>query len=314
MSLPLIATKFHVPSVRADGVTRPRLMDKLLEAADRPGTLILLSGPAGFGKTTLLSGLAAARHGDLAWDSLDEDDNDPVRFWTALISACQAVRPGTGSAASALLQSPGPLPDMAIAAMLVNDLAILKEPLFIVLDDYHVVHNTAIHAALGFLVEHLPESLRLVCSARVDPPWPLGRLPRTQPPGGDPHRGPALYIPGSGGISEQLHGFGPLGGTSDRPGGAHRRAGFQPRKSAYAGMTGFGLLLVYELHVFLRAVSPRCDIDPGHGWRAREHGLVHWIARRLGPALAGRLWLSQNETARQQQHMDRGALKCLKSF
>ena len=176
MSLPLIATKFHIPSVRADGVTRPRLRNKLLEAADRPGTLILLSGPAGFGKTTLLSGLAAVRHGNLAWDSLDEDDNDPVRFWTALISACQVVRPGTGSAALVLLQSPGPLPDMAIAALLINDLASLNDPLVIVLDDYHVIHNTAIHAALGFLVEHLPESLRLVCSTRVDPPWPLARL------------------------------------------------------------------------------------------------------------------------------------------
>ncbi|HEY6074998.1 MAG TPA: LuxR C-terminal-related transcriptional regulator [Anaerolineales bacterium] len=176
MSLPPVSTKFHIPSLRAENVARPRLQQVLLQAADRPGLFVLVSGPAGFGKTTLLSGLAAARQADLAWDSLDESDNDPVRFWSALISACQAVRPGVGNAALALLQSPGFQPDAAIPTLLINDFAVLSDPFVIMLDDYHVIHTASIHAAMGFMIEHLPDPLRLVCSTRVDPPWPLARL------------------------------------------------------------------------------------------------------------------------------------------
>ena len=110
MSLPLLSTKFYVPPFRPDGVARLRLIRELLAGVDQPGTLVLLSGPAGFGKTTLISDLAARLDGALAWVSLDDGDNDPIRFWTYFITACASIRPGVGDSALALLQSPQPLP------------------------------------------------------------------------------------------------------------------------------------------------------------------------------------------------------------
>ena len=176
MSLPLLSTKFYIPPLRPDSVSRPRLIQKLLAGVDQPGTLVLLSGPAGFGKTTLISELAAGLDEPLAWVSLDDGDNDPIRFWTYFITACSSVQPGSVDSALALLQSPRPLPDEAVPAVLVNDLSRLDRQLVLVLDDYHAIRTPSIHAGLAFLLDHLPDRFHLVCSTRVDPPWPLARF------------------------------------------------------------------------------------------------------------------------------------------
>jgi LuxR family transcriptional regulator, maltose regulon positive regulatory protein len=176
MSVPFLSTKLHIPRARANGVSRPRLTKRLLVWMKHAGNFALLSGPAGFGKTTLLSEFVAELQQPVAWVSLDEADNDPIRFWTYLITACQSVRREIGQAALALLQTPQPFADDRIPTILINDIDRSDADLVLVLDDYHSIQNQTIHSALSFLLDHLPDNLHLVISTRVDPPWPLARL------------------------------------------------------------------------------------------------------------------------------------------
>jgi LuxR family maltose regulon positive regulatory protein len=176
MSTSLLSTKLHIPHTRAHAVSRPRLTEKLLAGVKRPGSFVLLSGPAGFGKTTLLSEFAAEIQRSLAWVSLDEADNDPIRFWTYLLTACQSIRPEIGESGLTLLQTPQPLPEETLPTILINDLVRLGADLVIVLDDYHTIQNQTIHSALAFLLDHLPDKLHLLVSTRIDPPWPLARF------------------------------------------------------------------------------------------------------------------------------------------
>ena len=176
MSFSLLSTKLHIPRARANGVSRPRLTEKLLTVVERPGSFVLLSGPAGFGKTTLLSEFVTKLQHPVAWVSIDEGDNDPIRFWTYLITACQTIQRGIGESGLVLLQTPQPLPDETIPTILINDVVKLKNNLVLVLDDYHLIQNQSIHAALGFLLDHIPDKLHFVLSTRIDPPWPLARF------------------------------------------------------------------------------------------------------------------------------------------
>jgi LuxR family transcriptional regulator, maltose regulon positive regulatory protein len=181
MPIPLLSTKFYIPPVRAGAIARPRLVEKLLSVIQHPGSFALLSGPAGFGKTTLLSEFVVqiqqAREPSIqaAWLSLDEGDNDPNRFWSYLIHACQPALGEAGENALAILRTPQPLPDDTIPALLINGLDGQDLPLVLILDDFHTIQNTALHTGLLFLLEHLPRNLHLVISTRTDPPWPLAR-------------------------------------------------------------------------------------------------------------------------------------------
>ena len=176
MAVSLLSTKLHIPRLRANGVVRPRLSTKLIAALDRPGQLILISAPAGFGKTTLLAELATDKKKPVAWISLGDGDNDPNRFWNYVLAACQSVHPKVGEAALALLQTPQSLADETIPTLLINDLVNLDKNLILVLDDYHVIQNQSIHLALSFLIDHLPGNFHLILSTRVDVPLPLARL------------------------------------------------------------------------------------------------------------------------------------------
>src|SRR5512141_2287394 len=134
MSVPILSTKLHIPHTRINGVSRPRLTEKLRIEVTHPGNFVLLSGPAGFGKTTLLSEFAAMpQPSSVAWVSLDEADNDPSRFWTYLITACQIVQSEIGVSVLTLLQSPQPLPDETIPTLLINDLLTLQNDILLVL-------------------------------------------------------------------------------------------------------------------------------------------------------------------------------------
>jgi LuxR family maltose regulon positive regulatory protein len=175
MPVPLLTTKFYIPRTRADVVARPRLVEKLFSGVHRPGVFMLLSGPAGSGKTTLLSEFVARLQPPVAWLSLDAGDNDPIRFWTYLIAACQTVLGGLGESALELLRTSQPRPDDAIPTLLLNDLARQDRALVLVLDDYHTIQIPSIHASLAFLLDHLPDSLHIVVSTRADPPFPLAR-------------------------------------------------------------------------------------------------------------------------------------------
>ena len=176
MHASLLSTKLYIPPARPNAIARPRLTEKLMTSMSQPGSFVLLSGPAGFGKTTLLSEFVARLQLPVAWVSLDEGDNDPVRFWRYLIAACQMVYAGVGASAQAILQSQQPLPEDAIPTILINDLASLDHELVLILDDFHAIQNEVIHTAFLVLLGHLPAKLHLVVSTRVDPPWPLARF------------------------------------------------------------------------------------------------------------------------------------------
>ena len=172
----LLATKLRRPATSPQRVQRPHLIQRLNDGLESGRRVTLVSAPPGFGKTTLLSEWIAQLQRPAAWVSLDEGDNDPIRFWSYLIAACQSIQDEVGEAALALLHAPQPLPADVIPTILINDLAQLENDLLLILDDYHVIQNQSIHAALSFLIDHLPDQLHLVLSTRVDPPWPLARL------------------------------------------------------------------------------------------------------------------------------------------
>src|SRR5215218_10013479 len=175
---PLLSTKLHPSQERPKLVARPRLTESLIRDPGR--RLTLLSAPAGFGKTTLLNEwtVVQARGGhSITWVSLDEGDNDPVRFLSYLVAAFRrAVEEGFGEGVLAALRSPEPPRMEVVLGALINELADLPEEVAIILDDYHLIDSESVHRIVSFLLERLPESTHLVISGRVDPPLPLARL------------------------------------------------------------------------------------------------------------------------------------------
>lgn len=170
----LLAIKLHAPPVMAQLVPRPALVKRLDQVWTHK--LTLLSAVPGSGKTTLLAEWCAAQPRTVAWLGLDAGDDEPVRFWTYLVAALQRARPGTGQELLEALRSGLSLPVEPLLTLLLNELDALAEPLALALDDYHVVENDAIHAAMNMLVERMPPALHLVVTTRIDPPFPLGRL------------------------------------------------------------------------------------------------------------------------------------------
>jgi LuxR family maltose regulon positive regulatory protein len=174
MSTPILATKLYKPPLRPNVVPRPRLIAQLNAGLHRKLTLI--SAPAGFGKTTLVSAWATGCDRPVAWLSLDVGDNDPTRFLTYFIAALRLVAPHMGVSVLDLLRSPQPLPPETILTALLNEITTVPEPFVLVLDDYHVIDAPAVDQALTFLLEHLPPPMHLVIASREDPPLPLARL------------------------------------------------------------------------------------------------------------------------------------------
>ena len=173
MSMPLLQTKLYAPPPRPPLVQRGYLLGRLRKQVACPLTLV--SAPAGFGKSTLVSAWIAQSEQPAAWFALDEDDNDPTRFLTYLIAALQTCQPNLGETALALLAVPQALPVKTILTLLLNELGTLLAPLTLVLDDYHLITAQPIHDALIFLIDHLPPQLRLIITSRIDPPLPLAR-------------------------------------------------------------------------------------------------------------------------------------------
>jgi LuxR family maltose regulon positive regulatory protein len=171
MSIPLLETKLYAPRTTGRLVPRPRLATRL--QADAMPRLLLVSAPAGFGKSTMLAQLLDGRPAT-AWLSLDQGDNEPVTFWSYVVAALRSAVPGVGETASALLHAPAP-PMTTVLTSLVNELA-AADPLVLVLDDYHLIETVEIHESMGFLLDHLPAQAHLVIAGRADPPLPLARL------------------------------------------------------------------------------------------------------------------------------------------
>ena len=173
MTTPLLTTKLYIPPVRPELVSRPRLTERLNEGVTRKLTLV--SAPAGFGKTTLVTEWLNSAEHPFTWLSLDENDNDPARFFTYLLAALQRIDPNIGQAAQAMLQAPQPPPPESLLTSLINDIAATSHLFVLVLDDYHLIHTMPIHQQLSFFLEHQPPQMHLVIATRADPPLPLSR-------------------------------------------------------------------------------------------------------------------------------------------
>src|SRR5713226_8993041 len=171
---PILATKLYLPRLRPNVVFRPRLLERLNEGLHRKLTLI--SAPAGFGKTTLVSAWVEGIERPTAWLSLDEGDNDPARFLAYLVAALQTIAANIGEGVLGVLQSPQPPPTEAILMALLNEITTLPDNFVLVLDDYHVIDAKPVDQALTYLVEHLPPHMHLVITTREDPQLPLARL------------------------------------------------------------------------------------------------------------------------------------------
>src|SRR5512135_1993543 len=174
MPAPILATKLYIPPPRPKIILRPRLIQRLNEGLH--GKLTLISAPAGFGKTTLVSEWIASSERPVAWLSLDAGDNGTTRFLAYLVAAVQTVVPKIGERLLIALQSPQPPPAESILTALLNEITTVPADFSLVLDDYHVIDSQAVDQALTFLVEHLPPQLHLVIASREDPPLPLARL------------------------------------------------------------------------------------------------------------------------------------------
>lgn len=176
MDAPLLRTKLYVPQPRPDLVSRPRLVERLNGSLSRAPGVTLISAPAGFGKTTLLSAWIRDAKPPVAWLSLDGGDNDPARFWTYVIAALRTRHPDLGEATLAALRAPQPPPIAVALTALLNELAALPGPVILVLDDFHLIEAQAIHDAVTSFLDHLPPPLHLMIATRADPPLPLARL------------------------------------------------------------------------------------------------------------------------------------------
>lgn len=174
MNMPILSTKLYIPTPRTKVVLRPYLIERLNEGLDRKLTLI--SASAGFGKTTLVSEWAAGCERPIAWLSLDEGDNDLLRFLTHLVAALQTIVENIGGGVVSALNSPQPPLNESTLTILINDISALPHKFVLVLDDYHVIDAKPIDDAIIFILEHLPPQMHLVISTRENPQLPLGRL------------------------------------------------------------------------------------------------------------------------------------------
>ena len=200
MLAPLLKTKLYAPPVRAERISRARLLAQLSDAITSGCRLVLISAPAGSGKSTLLSewghsleaqpvrpsptGARVVRSlsARVAWVSLDERDNDSATFWSYVIAALEHVRAEIGRSATAMLRSTDPPPIETVLTALINEIAEAPEPdgdetdLVLILDDYHLIEAQPIHSAVAYLLDHLPPRIHLVLASRSDPPLPLSQL------------------------------------------------------------------------------------------------------------------------------------------
>ncbi|UCC17262.1 MAG: tetratricopeptide repeat protein, partial [Dehalococcoidales bacterium] len=176
MDSSLLATKFHIPQLRPGQVDRPHLLEQLQDSLNY--RLVLISAPAGFGKTTLLSEWIHNTQSSvpIAWVSLGDEENDPRRFWEYLITAIQTIEPTAGETLLPMLRSTQLIPIEGILTPLINDMTSISEDFILILDDYHFIHTSAIHQGLTYFLEHMPLTMHLIISTRSDPPLPLARF------------------------------------------------------------------------------------------------------------------------------------------
>jgi len=179
---PLLMPKLQLPLLQKSLLPREHLLEELDKSLEHK--VALISGPAGYGKTTLVSQWSAQRraHADfprVASVTLDEGDNDPIRFWRYIIAACQQLRAGCGKEALELLLAHRLPPFKSLDTMLVallNDVSRFEHPGVLILDDLHIISSPQVIQTLSFFIDHLPTSFHLILLIRGEPPFPLTRL------------------------------------------------------------------------------------------------------------------------------------------
>ncbi len=174
MTAQILATKLYTPTLRPGSVLRPRLIDRLNMGSH--GKVTLISAPAGFGKTTLVTEWIDSGDRPVAWLSLDEGDSDLTRLLTYIVGALQTIESEIGAGILNLLEAPQPPPIDSLLTPLLNELATIPNDFVLILDDYHVLDSTEIDSALTFLIDNQPPRMHLIITTREDPPLPLARL------------------------------------------------------------------------------------------------------------------------------------------
>ncbi|MCB0201332.1 MAG: hypothetical protein KDI03_14795, partial [Anaerolineae bacterium] len=183
MHTSLLATKFHIPHQRVDLVARPRLLEQLDSGLRDGHKLTVVCAPAGYGKTTVVTEWLATRHPNSTdprarniWLSLEEADDDVLRFMRYFLTAFRRADQSLGASALPMLEMPGMPPLTSMLDELLNDLATWDAPLLLVLDDYHVISDPQIHQALEYFLDHQPAATHLILTTRANPPLPLARM------------------------------------------------------------------------------------------------------------------------------------------
>ena len=171
----LLKTKLYPPPSHPNQVTRQALLDKFNQARQRGISCALVSAPAGFGKTSLAVDCARASGQPFAWLALDEDDNDLLRFWRYVDAALGTINSRIGESLRPALYAVQTPSIQQIITGLVNDIVNLDREVLLVLDDYHLIEQPAIHHSLNYLLDHLPPQMCLMIITRSDPPLNLAR-------------------------------------------------------------------------------------------------------------------------------------------
>ncbi len=178
MAYQVLSTKLYVPPLQPSLVRRPRLVQHLESGYQARKRVTLISAPAGFGKTTIVREWIASADGGkpFSWLSLDDGDNDPVRFLIYLVSAIRKIHGEIGRSALAVLQSSQVTVLTDLVETLINEISSETEPVLIVLDDYHLIKKTEVHSLMQLFLRRQPDVLHWVIITREDPPLPLARM------------------------------------------------------------------------------------------------------------------------------------------
>ena len=174
MSTILLKTKIHIPTLRAEHVSRSRLIIRLEQGTQ--GKLTLVSAQAGFGKTTLISSWIKKSKMPTAWFSVDKDDNDAYRFWFYFANALHSIDTNFGKKFLGALTASQTAPNEDLIGSLISQIEDSHSHFAVVIDDFHLIENPKIQTQMMYLLTHIPEQMHLIISSRSDPPWPLARL------------------------------------------------------------------------------------------------------------------------------------------
>ncbi len=172
----LLKTKLFPPPPRPNQVKRLDLLKKVVQSRQQGIACTLVSAPAGFGKTTLVVDYARTSGLPFAWLALDEGDNDLRRFWRYIDASLSTIDDIIGKELRPILYESQEPDYQQIMTSLINDIIGFGQELILVVDDYHVISNPAIHETIAYFVNHLPPLLHLIIVTRADPPISISRL------------------------------------------------------------------------------------------------------------------------------------------